>query len=316
MNSLEFKRFKEIMESNLVRKKLLTYEESYKNQLLASLINFLLLTKDYDCAEEYLQKINTFTEVPLLPTWFLTEIKKLNNKEANDLMYHFFMNDGYLYHVTKKSHLDDVFQHGLVSLNKKFNENMYKQCLRINRSFRDIHLIDIPGYNQLYKKRFHSIYLSTNLAHALSVYGCSSEIFTLFLDNLLYILNIDESYKYLSKLELRNKIVSQLTQLSTEEKVLSNLINFYDQFYEPIDKNRIYNKMIVMVPRNHIRDTTCNDMISHTYNRLKKDKINFVYHYRNCCDIQSPYSIAPKTLIGITIDENSCLKVHTKKKSF
>lgn len=326
MNQSEFEQFKEVIESNFVRNKLYAVDQLEKHDFLAALLNYLVLTKDYNGLEKYLQNgiIDAFGKISFLPTNFLMEVKGLNNQEANDFMYTNFMQDGYLYHVTKTSYLDSIFQQGLVSLNKKFNEDMYKKCLRVNRSFRSFikrnniksrdDLIDIPDYDRLYKGRFKSIYLSTNLAHSLDLYGNASEIFDRFLDKILSVIKLEEKSKYLSKTQLRDKIINQMHHLSYQDNELQTLLDFYDQCYEFVDQSIMKNKTIIMVPNDNIQDTTKNRMIYHTYNRLIKDKVNFVYHYQKCYDIECPHDIAPENLIAITIEEDHSLKVHRKVK--
>ncbi len=65
----------------------------------------------------------------------MTEEKGLTQTEADDLMFTNFIENGYLYHVTQTENLDSILEKGLVSLNKRFNENLYEECIKVNKCF-------------------------------------------------------------------------------------------------------------------------------------------------------------------------------------
>lgn len=321
MTQKELEQFREVIESDLVTERLNEVGRENRREFIASLINFLVLTKDYKNIECYIYDFLLY-EITTLPTDYLIEEKGLTQKEADALMYNNFMNDGYLYHVTKLDHLDSILEHGLVSLNKRFNEDLYDECIKVNTCFSNLlkrnnriqtNLIKIPMHKNLYKTRFESIYLSTNLAAILSLYG-SSELFFDFLDRWRSRLNIQMESMDLPKEELRQQLIEGMKMYQYDAWELDTLLQFYDKHYEQAStKDKLEEKAIIMVSNENIQDnakyTSCN------YNELIQNKEYFRSHYQYCNDIEHPWDIEPKNLMAITIDSMDKNKVKLKVRT-
>lgn len=325
MTQKELEQFKQIVESDLISHKLNEVEKEDKSIVIAALFDYLLLTKDYENIELYLNTIEISSpriNKLLLPREFLVKKNKMSDKEANAYMYNHFIHDGYLYHVTKSNHLDSILENGLVSLNKRFNEKLYEECIKVNKTFNTIlkrtdgyayDLIKIPNYEKLYQERFNSVYLSTNLSHALTVYGGPTEILDCFLNRLFHCLLIGRCCMDLPKEELKDKIITGMKRFKYQEQELQTLIDFYDKLYEPMEDNeKLENKSILLVANNNITDNTENYLFDHEYNKLIQYPEKFSFYYKHCIDIECTHDIKPKDLIAITIEENNSLKVHKK----
>ncbi len=257
--------------------------------------------------------------------YYLTAEEGLTQTEANDLLFTNFIKNGYLYRVTQTENLDSILEKGLVSLNKRFNENLYEECIKVNKCFNTLlkrnhriqtDLIKIPQYRNLYKVRFEATYLSTNLESALNLYGSSMELFFDFLDRWCFQIGVIKSDRSLPKEELRQRIIEGMRCYQYYDQELELLLNFYDKHYEQTKPdNKLDEKAIIIVPNKNIKDRRT-DSYSFGYNKLINDKVNFRYNYSRCVDIECLSTFAPEDLIAITInslDKNKVkLKVHKK----
>ncbi len=321
----EYYKFKQILESDIVAKKINEVEKENRPTVIASLLNYLSLVKDYENIQCYINDflVDDHKEVHLLPIDFLEEKKGLSPNEIDNLLYTTLMNDGYLYHVTKSENLDSILEQGLVSLNKRFNENVYEECIKVNETFKTIlkknnkilmDLINIPGHRDLYKTRFKSVYLGTNLAAILNTYGSNMELFLTFLYRLGNLCCLNQEDWHLSREKIREKLIKGMQRYQYDQKELDIILSFYDKHYEQIRlDNKLDEKAIIIVPNKNIQDKSRHSMLC-SYNNLKKDKINFRYNYQYCNDIEYPYDIKPDDLIAITIEKDNSLKVHKKSK--
>lgn len=322
MDKQELEQFKQVVESDLVTERLNEVGKENRREFIAALIHFLVLTKDYKNTECYIYDF-LFYENSTLPVGYLTEEKGLTQKEAEAFMYDNFINDGYLYHVTKSDHLDSILEKGLVSLNKRFNEDLYDECIKVNTCFNNLlkrnnriqtNLIKIPMHKDLYKTRFESIYLSANLDAILVLYGSSSELFYDFLDRWISRLSVKKESMDLPKEELRQQMIEGMQMYQYDDWELDTLLHFYDKHYEQIrTTDKLEEKAIIMVSNENIQDnakhTLCN------YNELIQNKEYFSSHFNSCYDIECPCDIKPENLIAITMDSvdksKVKLKVHT-----
>lgn len=326
MTEQELKKFKQIVESDLVTEKINEVEKHERASVIASLLNYLMFTKDYENIEYYLSSFlfNDYNEVCVLPTNFLNRKQNLTELQAAELMYNSFMKEGYLYHVTKTSNLDSILENGIVTLNKRFNENLYEECIKINKSFNrllernnkiQMDLIKIPLHKNLYENRFNSIYLSTNLQSALNIYGTGMEIFLDFVNRWRARVGVCSRDINLPKEELRQRLIEGMKHYQYEVQELELLLNFYDKHYEPIKpENKFDEKAIIMIPNKNIEETTTSASCGRRYDNLVRDKENFMDNYLSCVDLECSCEIASDDLIGITIGEDNSLKVHKKIK--
>lgn len=89
MDKQELEKFKQIVESDIVAKKINEVEKENRPMVIASLLNYLSLVKDYENIEFYIHDflIDNHKEVHLLPIDFLEEKKRLSPNEIDNFLY-------------------------------------------------------------------------------------------------------------------------------------------------------------------------------------------------------------------------------------
>lgn len=240
--------------------------------------------------------------------------------EVNRILYEKFFHQGYLYHITKPENIESILDKGILSLNRKYDQNVYKDCVEINRIFRKISkgkntintfLIDIPQYSRLYSKRFYSTYMTTNLIDSLRYYGRRSELIENFVYNFLRELDL---YETVDKETLKEYIIEALhNNFGLDNPEDSKLLSFYEKYYEPPKKGynllEPENKAIIMLPGHKIQKSKMNDSL---YRKLISNKTDFWKNYLKCIDLEYHGNISKEGLIAIEIDrlqQNPKIKV-------
>ncbi len=308
MNQQELEPFKEILESSLVTDIFNHVKKEERLPLLSNMITFLTVTKQYNRLEEYLERKNSS-----ISQYFF---------DQNSFHKAYFEN-GYLYHITGNKNVESILESGILTLNKKYNQNMFIDCKKVNRCWNTImkrnekpvkSLIVIPNYGYLYKKRFNSVYLTTNLSWCWKYYGKGSELFYRYVTKLGKILGVETNQP---KEELQTIITDSLKeQYDISEKEVHILIEFYNKYYDSTYLNKkVEDKAVIMVPFENAKRK--NKTSFYNYKHIVKDSTSFEKYFFKISDIEHKGSIDKEGLVAITIDsfdENKAkLKVRTNK---
>ncbi len=312
---LQIDQLKKILESEELNVELSSLQGQERREELASLLNFLIFTEEYDCTYSYLNHRKEY-----LPIRHLSEKYKIENKKVNTLLYHKFFKDGYLYHVTSSQHLKSILEHGIEPIAVRYKKNPYLECRDFNSRWNVIlkknqqeprDVISIPFYSSIYKERFDSVYLGTNLAYSLSCYGQNGgEWMHLFITEWMEQLNGFQQNTF-TKAELREWLCTTIkNKYSVSDIDMDFLLGFYDKYYSEKSKEKAF----ILVPNENTKIDDRNENYVFTYNKLKKEKETFPINYELCTDIEHYGSISPQGLIGVVIDEKAKMKVYTKKR--
>ncbi len=307
MNIEEFKQLKTILEAEDFYQK-----THHVERLLSSWLQFITLTKDFKKFENFKEK-NTYLW-PFLLKNYSCEESKLNCK-----LYNQFIQDGYLFHITQEANKKIILENGILTLHSRFGKEMYRDCCELNHYWRNMakkisnvpnRLILIPNKDRIYKKRFESVYLTTDIKDGLLWYGNGMEVFHLFIDSLIENIGLPCENKYEERNTLRNKIVMKLNTFDKiTEKEKQIILNFYDKYYEKMSKGIWENKTIIMVPQKQIIKQNA---FSYDYQQLMKNPLEFYQYYLRCNDIEYKENISNEGLIAITLNETKDAKVKIK----
>lgn len=317
MNEEEFKQFKEILESEFVYDVLRKATGLEKNAVLARIINFLNFTKEYNCdsLRKWLEE-----SLGVLPIAYIQEKKNLTSQEINCFLFESFKKTGYFYHVTNPKYLTSILEKGLLSLNTRFQRDVYRDCKNLNVCWDQItkenqlserkDLAIIPFYNILYPERFNSVYLSSNLYAALRIYAMGHELFTSIMDNLSSQLliqkdSVSTKYEFLQQLSIRMNDKS--FHIKSEQKQF--LFDFCNCYYKDISfVNDFSEQAIVMVPMQRIIP-----ILSLSNRTLFKSKRDFSVEWSSYTDVECD-PISKEGLIGIVKNKDDSIKVYRKSK--
>lgn len=312
---IQVEQLKKILESEELNIELSGLNAQDQREALASLLNFLIFTEEYDCMYSYLNHKKEY-----LPIQYLSEKYKLEKKQVHALLYHKFFKDGYLYHVTNSCYLESILEKGLEPITVRYKRNPYLECRDFNSRWNVIlkknqqeprDVISIPFYSSIYKERFDSVYLGTNLAYSLSCYGQSGgEWMHLFITEWMEQLSSLQENTF-TKAELKEWLCTTIkNKYSVSDIDMDFLLGFYDKYYSEKSKEKAF----ILVPNNNRKINDQNESYAFTYNKLKEEQENFPINYELCTDVEHHGTISPQGLIGVTIDEKAKMKVYTKKR--
>ena len=267
MEQLDYIKLKKSLNSRSVINQI---EDDWYKGILATSINFLVSTKKYNDLGNYLKSDNS----NFLPFAYLKDKYNMNNEEVFAFIYDNFIRNGYLYHVTKSTNVDSILESGILSLNDKFNTNLYVESLKVNECFENFikrnydamplrsnlnePLIKVPNCREklgINNSRFSSIYVTLNISNALSLYGDNGELMELFVVDLLKRFckfHTNSEFKRLNKDKIRSEIVSafQDKKYDIEDKELDTILSFYDKYYD----DRKGTESLIMIPINNVLD--------------------------------------------------------------
>lgn len=307
MTNQEFEKFRISIEPEIIP----SYSKLTK---LSRYLEFFSLADTYDDFKDF----KDYFKWNLNICSFLEEKHSISYEQANQKLYDNFIQSGYLFHVTQKKNVHLILQNGIVTLNEYFNNDLYRDCCELNRCWHHIAkkyhydintIINIPNKDRLYKGRFNSIYLTSDIVNGLEYYGNGSELLDGFLSILLDNLSIPLSLRH-NKEALRSYIIDRMTSFNDREKQV--ILSFYDKYYVTIGNNHLIDKSIIMVPKKSVIDK---NIYKEEYKELLKDKNHFYDHFINCNDIEYHGNISNNDLIAITFEpfENSKIKVKVQR---
>lgn len=281
-------------------------------QKLSCWLKFLTLTKDFNSFEIFK---NRNTNV-----WsFLLRNYNFEKSKLNYELYKQFIQDGYLFHITKEANKKIILEKGILTLHERFGNEMYRDCCELNHYWRNMAkkmhnvsscIIIIPNKDRIYKKRFESVYLTTDIDTGIEYYGNGMELFNIFIDSLMENIKLPYGNKYEERDVFRKEIVMQLNTFDKITEVEKQVIlNFYDKYYEKMSRGILENKTIIMVPQKKIiQQNSC----SEDYQQLIKNPYHFYDYYINCNDIEYKGNISNEGLIAITLNETNQSKIKIK----
>lgn len=241
-----------------------------KNMFLTKILNFLISTRDFKNVGYYIENFSlSYVDCDYkrcFPYDYL-KFKGLSKEESEKTIYDNFIRNGFLFHITPDTNLNEILQNGLQTLNDRTKRNMYDETLRVNRVYEKIKkrnsgmftmstLISIPGGDiYLNEERFDSIYLSSNLDYALKTYGLSSEISTLFVRDFFWAFKNKVPYEKMDKEEIRTNIIETLEshpgQIYDDE--IECIVGYFNRIYHDKEDLRSQtNQSIIMVPTQSI----------------------------------------------------------------
>lgn len=244
--------------------------------------------------------------------------KTFTHDSSKYFIIFYFFQKGYLYHVTNTRNVDSILEQGLITLNKKFDQNLFIQVEEVNQCWKAIAkrnkiykgyntLIEIPGYKEVMNTRFESVYLSNDLTSALGLYGDESEIYKDFLQKLINTFDLSKDI-YLPQEALQQVITSKAHNLyKIEVKEWDCIIQFFNSLYESFEEEN--RQSIILVPIQNINNQY---MYSSQYDNLRKEPYDFSFRYTMCSDIEYRKNISKEGLIAIDILEDTSKKVKLK----
>lgn len=318
MNLLEFyEKLKNIIESDYFQKRLLqksTSDRSRKNFII-SCLNFLITTRDFE-------KFNYFIDNYFLgyfPTEYLLREKGLSVSEYEQLIFENYIKNGFLFHATPSFNVDSILERGLLTLNDRYNCDVYQKCIELDQVYRSIKeknqsanekilslrtLINVPGRDGFMRERFDTVYLSHNLLDVLSTYGTMGEFSELFLCDLFFAIKGCHKEIKTSKQKLREELLSVILDKSIKisDAELKIVLNFFDMFYEE-KYSEEKEKAILLIPNLNIS----------TLNYEKTDNGFETILNNKAGEIEHVGSIGPSNIIAIYPDQKMQLKVKMKQ---
>lgn len=324
MTFQEYNQFKLILESEEIEQKYNSYSYNRgKVIFLSALINFLLITKEYNQIEKFLDEwdIKLPTKDDILPFTYLQNSKMLSKRETEKMISIQIKKNCYFYHITKPENIKSILNQGILTLNNILGNNIYKDSMLVNKTWENIYkknvgklsnkeLIRIPFHNNLYKSRYHSVYLTTDLYEGFKWYGQGSEMFLRFVRNLCRNLDIEKQNIFYEKEDLRFIIEEQMrTLINITEEEKNEILNFFDQYYEKIlNEEEQKEKSFVLVP-----------YVNPTNNTVKKSvKLYGANQFLRMNDIEIYGNISNQGLIALTIreDENKKSTIKVLQKTY
>ena len=313
-----YRSMKNILESKTIQKELINLEESYGIDYLydyiIKTINFLISTKNYNDLTRYM---DFYQE--LFPKRYL-RTKGLSNNEIDRTLYDNYIINGFLYHITNKSNVEDILSNGLLTLIDKYGENIFYDYENLNKIFKNIYernrsislnsVVNIPGSNNIEKERINKVYLSSNLKYIINTDG-NPEMIYLFIRDLLWALNLyDVDIDKLTKEEILNIITNKLSTYDIKENEKNFIINFLKK-YISFDKVSKDNKSIIMVPTNCINS---NDTFYRLYKARRIDGLNIEDLLElNSGEISNNGSIKSSNIMSLTLNKDRSLSLKIGK---
>lgn len=311
MEKNELIKLKTILESPYIARCL--QESINPNNFISNIINYIILTKDYDDIEK-----NLSSDLGV----YLEYFNRFNDVSYEKKLYTNFSNDGYLYHITGVNRIPQILDKGILTLSSQFGQDIYYDCRNLNKIFhrlqsanksRKYDIIDIPN-NKLYKKRFNSIYLTMNLERSIPYYKNGNEFFRRF------IWEFDDGEFNTGRIEQQDELLHKIISSSQKKYNISDedisfLIEFYNKYFDVINE-REQSYGIVLVPNQFLKEQKKLEkdlLYKYSIRKLSKHSDSFKEYIKHCDDIEYNDNISPEGLIGISVNDNKNIKVYSKK---
>lgn len=289
---------------------------------LVKSLYFLISTKDFENFDNFFN----FYQRDIFPYEYLKETRNLSDEKVQSIIYDNFIKDGFLFHVTPSTNVDEILDNGLRTLNDKYKCDLYRKSLALNETYSKIRarnsmlnqlfkmpsLINIPGLKEYHEDRFNTVYLSSNLDYILKTYGEFGELFSLFIRDLLWTFNNFDDVDTLTKVELKNKVIQIIKNSNAQiyDEEISQILDYIETIYED-KKNECSTKTILLVPTNTITSNFTYFDTLYKENSLNLP-IESILDFHNG-EIGSSESIHPNDIIAINTNRDKSLSLKRKR---
>lgn len=325
MEKLEFyEKLKHALESDRFKEMLLSrniHSPKIGRLVLERSLYFLISTRDFDNFDYFIERIGN----EIFPYQYLKIKKGLSEEASQKLIYENFIRNGFLFHITRNTNVNQILETGLLTLNDKYHCDVYQRCLELdriyqglkekNKDLKDIltlpRLINIPGRDTFTEERFNTVYLSSSLSYALDTYGEIGEFSGSLIDDLFYAFDGCYGIVETEKDKQKEKILEAIQKngLDITEEEITFIEDFIDTFAEK-KKEDEYEKAILMIPNQQLKNP------DHTFNMLYKENrlnlsVDTILELKNG-EIEHQGSIPPEHIIAITPEKDSTFKVKIK----
>ncbi len=316
---------KQCLESELFREILLSKGDiscEGRRHFLVKCLYFLISTRDFENFNKFLNRYYR----DMFPYEYLKEKENLSDEKVKELVYNNFIKNGFLFHVTPSSNVDEILNNGLQTLNDKYKCNLYKKSLELNDMYSQIrarnrnldelfkmpNLINIPGLEEYHKDRFNTVYLSSNLEYILKTYGESGELFNFFIRDLLWVFNRFDDVDVLTKEELKGKIIKIIKDSNAKiyDGEINQILDYIETIYEN-KKSEISTKSILLVPTNKINSNFTYFDSLYRNNSLNLN-VETILDFSEG-EVGSSQSIPADNIIAINTNEDKTLTLNIKK---
>ena len=326
MEKIEFyERLKESIESDTFKTELQDrsiHSYKYGHIFLEKVLYFLISTRDFDNLSYFIRHIKNET----FPYHYLREKKGLSEEEIEKEIYSNFIRNGYVFHTTRDSNVDQILSNGLLTLNDKYKCDVYQKCLELDKIYQNLRernknnpnhifaspsLINIPGGHGFEEKRFSTIYLSSNLKYCLETYGDVGEFSGNLVEDIFAAFTTYYEYKE-DNLDIKiNKILDAIVKnnIDITDEELFFILEFIKTFSEG-KKSKDKEKAILMIPTSCINFTSKGMKMLYTENKLNL-KTEIITDF-NEGEIENKGSIKKEDIIALTPTPDNTYKVKIK----
>lgn len=297
-----------------------------KRKFITKAFNYLITTRDFTGFEKYIDRYYKEN----FPYKYLYHEKGLSTEEIKRLTHDNFIKNGFLFHITPSHNLESIHKDGLLTLNDKYQCDLYQKCLELEKIYQNIRtrninkypellrtssLIRIPGFSSLEERRFNTVYLSSNLDYITKTYGEFGEFSTFFVRDIFSNLNLREEIDYFSKEELKLKLINLLcnSNLKIKDKEIEKILDFYNLIAEDNKKNKDSYQSLLMIPTTKINNNS--SMFKNLYQTNKLGvNIDFIIEYGKG-EVENFGSIKPENIITITQEKDKTLSLSMNRQN-
>lgn len=309
-------KMKQALECEMFKEELYSRKSEEARRLyIVKYLYFLIGTKDFDGFIKYLNRY--YKDV--YPFEYLSDYSSLSDEEIEETVYKNMLIDGFLFHVTPQSNISNILKNGLLTLNDKYECDMFLRSNEVNETYASIkdrnqgldilkmrQLVSIPGITVYEHDRFNNVFLSSNLEYALKTYGENGELSSMFLRDILWAFGIKEDIFGMKLETIKSFVIKSIRDRGIQiyDQELDKIFSFLDLIYEEKVTNDDSKKAIVMVPTKDIVNSTRH------FNEFFRGKDYMAWplsmiHEFHSGEIQNEGSISPDNLMILDTDEDN-----------
>ena len=313
-------KMKKVLESEIYKSELLFRGEAgidsdARRNFIVKTFYYLIGTRDFDNIERFFSRYYR----DIYPFEYLKENTTLDENDIEEMVYRNILFDGFLFHITPQSNVNNILEKGLLTLNDKYGCDMYQRCNEVNETYSCIkdrnqgldilkmrQIVSIPGITGYEHDRFNNVFLSSSLDYALKTYGLTGELSIMFLRDIFWAFGIKQDREGLSKEDIKNIFLYNLNNrgINIYDKEVQVLLSFVDLIYEEQKEVNESKKAIVMVPVKDIKNSTPH------FNRMYKSEemiswpLSLIHEYHSG-EIQNEGSISPESIMIVDTNEDN-----------
>lgn len=311
------------LESEMFREELYSRNsEEARRFFLVKYLYFLIGTKDFDNFTKYLSRY--YKDV--YPFEYLGVNTSMNDYEIEETVYRNMLIDGFLFHVTPQSNVNNILQNGLLTLNDKYGCDMFLKSDEVNETYVSVkernqgldilkmrQIVSIPGITGYEHDRFNNVFLSSNLEYALKTYGENGELSSMFLRDILWAFGIKKDVYGIKLEEIKSLVIKSVKDNGVHiyEPELERIFSFLDLIYEEKVTTDDSRKAIVMVPTKDIVNST-----RHFNEFFRGDDymawpLSMIHEFHSG-EVQNEGSISPDNLMVLDLNEDNSFVLKKK----